>query len=69
MPSGEDPRGRLLRWEHQPDGTSRVVLDNGPFRTITIQCLIEHLQDLLASDLPAIRAHLMTRHRGHFRSG
>ena len=63
----QDPRGNLLSFRHQMDGTSRVVLDNGPFRTITIHCHTDQLQDLLASDLKAIRAHLMTRAPDHFR--
>jgi hypothetical protein len=67
MPSETDPKGRILNQKYLMDGTSLVVLDNGPVATITITCLTEQLQDLLASDLPAIRAHLMTRRPGHFR--
>jgi hypothetical protein len=60
------PLGRLLRVSDHPDGTSRVVLDNGVFETITIVCHSETLPALLGEDLAAIRAHLMTRAPGHF---
>jgi len=65
--SEPSPRGRVLKVKVNPDGTSRVVLDNGPFNTITIHCQTVTLYDLLSSDLKLIRAHLMTRHPGHFR--
>jgi len=65
--TGSDPRGRVLQIKVNPDGTSRVVLDNGPVKTITIHCQTVTLHDLLSSDLKLIRAHLMTRHPGHFR--
>ncbi len=67
MPSTDDPKGRLLKASHLTDGTSRIVLDNGAVRTITITCHSEQLPGLLGSDLRQIRAHLMTRAPGHFR--
>jgi hypothetical protein len=65
---GLDPRGRILRQSHHPDGTSRLVLDNGVTDTITIVTYSELLPGLLAHDMRDIRAHLMTRAPGHFRA-
>jgi hypothetical protein len=62
-----DPRGQILGISRLLDGTSQVKVDNGPFRTITIHCLTEQLGDLASSDMLAIRAHLMSRERTHFR--
>jgi hypothetical protein len=67
MVAKPDPKGRLLKTAHHVDGTSMAVLDNGATSTITIMCHSETLPDLLASDLAAIQAHLMTRAPGHFR--
>lgn len=66
-PTETELRGRLLQQQNYLDGTSRVVLDNGPFRTITIHCMAEQLPGLLGSNLQDIAAHLMTRAPGHFR--
>jgi hypothetical protein len=60
------PLGRILNLHHHPDGTSDVVLDNGADKTITIVTLSERLPDLLAEDMPKLRAHLMSRHSDHF---
>ncbi len=68
MSEPADPKGRILKVSHHPDGTSRVILDNGVTDTITIVCHSEMLPGLLAEDMRKIRAHLMTRAPGHFRS-
>jgi hypothetical protein len=67
MSTKQSPLGQVIKFRHLPDGTSRVVLDNGPVSTITITCHAEQFPDLMASDLSAIREHLMTRKPGHFR--
>jgi hypothetical protein len=60
-------RGNVLQQQNYPDGTSRVVIDNGPASTITIHCRAEQLHGLLGTDLHDVVAHLMTRAPGHFR--
>lgn len=74
MPSGKpsltpasSPRGRILRITNHNDGTSRVQLDNGADKTITIVSHSEDLQDLLSHDMKAIHAHVMTSYPGKFR--
>ncbi len=74
MPSGkpsptpqESPRGRILRITDHNDGTSRIKLDNGPDKTITIVTHSELLPGLLGQDLKAIHAHLLTRYPGRWR--
>ena len=62
-----DPRGRVLQVKTHLSGMSQVVLDNGPFRTVTIHTRTEDLGGLVTADLAAIREHLMTRKPGHFR--
>jgi len=63
------PLGRILKISHHLDGTSQVVLDNGVSDTITIVTHSELLPGLLAEDMAAIRAHLMSRAPGHFYRG
>ena len=67
MTTPADPRGRILKINHKSSGHTETVIDNGPFRTITIHSRTEALHELLGEDLEAIRAHLMTRMPGHFR--
>jgi hypothetical protein len=67
QPEQPNPLGRILKTSNHLDGTSLVVLDNGVVDTITILCYSEQLPGLLGSDLPAIRAHLMTRAPGRYR--
>lgn len=68
MSEQQDPKGRILKTSHHPDGTSRVVLDNGVVDTITIVTHSEDLAALLSQDMRTIREHLLTRRNGHFRS-
>jgi hypothetical protein len=67
MSTGKDPRGRLLKVKIDPVGRTQVIIDNGPFNTITIHGDTTNLYALLGSNLEQIRAHLMTRAPGHFR--
>jgi hypothetical protein len=66
--SGQPPEGKMLSVKNHWDGLSVVKVDNGVPHTISILTRTEVLGDLLSSDLTEIRAHLMTRHPGHFRS-
>lgn len=62
------PEGQILAVKHSLDGFSQVTLDNGiPYR-LHILTRAEDFPILLSSDLQAIRAHLLTRGPGHFRS-
>jgi len=63
----KDPRGNLLKVEKQLSGHTRVVLDNGPFRTISILARTEDLSSLLDTGTEVLWEHLMTRKPGHFR--
>jgi hypothetical protein len=67
-PSKRPPEGRILETRQSLDGLSSVKIDNGPLHTITILTRTEDLEPLLGTDLADIRAHLMTRRSGHFRS-
>lgn len=68
MSENQDPKGRVLKVTHHKDGTSRVVLDNGVVSTVTLVTHSEDLPVLLGQDMRAIREHLLTRRKGHFRS-
>ncbi len=60
-------RGRILRATHHQDGTSHLILDNGPVRTITIVTFSEDLPALIGAGSHELHAHLLTRKPGHFR--
>jgi hypothetical protein len=62
-----DPRGQRLKISSNLSGMSQVVLDNGPFRTITVHTRTEDLGALLGVDGAELVEHLMTRKPGHFR--
>jgi hypothetical protein len=62
------PEGKVLKVNHALDGYSTVRLDNGIPHTLTILTRSEDFPALMGSDLADIRAHLMSRHTGHFRS-
>jgi hypothetical protein len=66
--SRRPPEGQILKVQQHWDGLSSVKLDNGVPHTISILTRTENLADLLGTDLAEIRAHLMTRRPGHFRS-
>lgn len=66
--SSKNLKGNLLTVKQHWDGLSSVKLDNGIPHTLTILTRTESLGDLLGTDLAEMRAHLMTRHPGHFRS-
>jgi hypothetical protein len=66
--SGSKPEGRILSSKHSPDGLSQVTLDNGAFHRITVVTRTEDFHLLAGVDLAELRAHLMTRLPGHFRS-
>lgn len=46
---------------------STVLVDNGPFHTVSIHCRTEDLVQLTSADTAALVEHLMTRKTGHFR--
>lgn len=47
---------------------STVLVDNGPFNTVSIHCRTEDLVQLTSEDTVALIEHLMTRKAGHFRT-
>ncbi len=59
--------GRILKVVKDTGSLSKVVVDNGVTHTITILSRPDQLPDLLASDMDAIREHLVTRKPGRFR--
>jgi hypothetical protein len=63
-----DPKGTILKVKRDLSGYGQLVLDNGITNTITIHCNAEDLDYLANSDLQAIREHLITRKKGHFRA-
>jgi hypothetical protein len=65
--SKPDPKGTILKVKRDLSGYSQLVLDNGIVKTITIHCNAEDLDYLQNADLQAIRQHLITRQKGHFR--
>jgi hypothetical protein len=67
MSTASDPRGNLLMVNRRLDGHSSVVIDNGPFRTITLLCRTEDLGALLDADTRLIQNHLMSRKPGRIR--
>jgi hypothetical protein len=62
------PESKVLKVSHSLAGYSTVKLDNGIPHTLTILARSEDFPALMGSDLADIRAHLMSRHTGHFRS-
>jgi hypothetical protein len=60
-------RGRVLKVSRRNTGMSQVVLDNGPFRTITLHCHTETLGDLLDAGSKELWTHLMVRGSDRFR--
>lgn len=68
MTSKPDPKGRILKVSSRLDGLSTVVVDNGPFRTVSIHTRTEDLAQLTSEDTAALVEHLMTRKAGHFRT-
>jgi hypothetical protein len=68
MSESKNPRGQVLRVSSRLDGLSTVLVDNGPFSTISIHCRTEDLVQLTQEDTAALVSHLMTRKPGHFRT-
>lgn len=62
------PLAQVLQVRSNLSGMSKVTLDNGPFKTLTLHCRTEELGPLMAEDMAALREHLLTRKRGHFRA-
>lgn len=67
MDKDKAARGRVLQVKQQLSGMSQVVVDNGPFRTLTLHTRTEDLSELLAADPQMLLEHFMTRKPGHFR--
>ena len=54
------PLGRALKLTHHSDGTSRMVIDNGTDKVMTVVCFSEMLPDLLTLGPVAVRNHMLT---------